>query len=110
MVTLLKKMNTTYPNTSSDKDLDFVRRLLKHIFTMTELEKCVTSIKPLNRAKLQFAKGTYLVHKILKCSFFLPINNLIFIPAIYQKRVDDDKKRMDNFRQHAIKIANELMN
>lgn len=52
-------MNAVYPKTSSDYDLEFLRRLLPAIFTKAELKNCasLTSLRQLNRPRLQFAKG-----------------------------------------------------
>lgn len=56
---MLKKMNTSYPKISSDFDGEFIRHLLKSIFSEEELNDCSksSSLRDLNRPKLKFAKG-----------------------------------------------------
>lgn len=59
LVQLLKKMNSVYPKTSSDFDLEFLRYVLREIFTKVELRNCASSssLRALNPSKLQVAKG-----------------------------------------------------
>lgn len=103
-------MNAVYPKTSSDFDLEFLRHSLRAIFTKGELRNCasLSSLKELNRGKLQFAKGdnnnfNLSCVKVLHY-FFL----LIIMIGIYQYRVGNDKKRFDAFRRFAIEIGEEI--
>lgn len=66
---MLKQMNVTYPSSTADFDKEFVRRLLASIFSKAELREYSvnSSLRYLNRPKLQLAKGTFhiFLHKIL---------------------------------------------
>lgn len=51
-------MNSTYPNTSSDFDEQFLTILLRAVFSKEDLKMSgqLSTIKNLNRAKLQLVK------------------------------------------------------
>lgn len=55
----LKKMNTTYPYTSSDFDGEFIHKIMKAVFTKKDLTECTKalSLRGLNRSKLKLVKG-----------------------------------------------------
>lgn len=59
VVNILKKMNMSYPKTSSDFDGEFLQHLLKSVFNEKELLECssASSLKKLNGPKLKLAKG-----------------------------------------------------
>lgn len=69
-VDFLKRMNSTYPKTTSDFDREFLWNLLKGVFTKDELKACgnASSLLGLKRDKLKLVKGTakfYMIGMIL---------------------------------------------
>lgn len=60
-VNVLKKMNDSYPTSTSDYDKLFLFDLSKEIFTKKELRACgkCRSLMKLNRVKLKFIKEIF---------------------------------------------------
>lgn len=112
-VDILKKMNSTYPTTSSDSDYYFLSRLLKQVFKTNELKESgqLSMIRNLKRNKLGLVKGDIrywldLIHLQLTNSYLI-----IFIADIFAVRAGDDEaglKRQKKFREIAIKIGQSL--
>lgn len=105
-IELLKRLNSTYPNTTTDFDRAFIAHLLKAVFTKYELKECgrSTSLRSLKRDKLQLAKGIVKLcindMNILYTRIKTFIRFYLFdYVAVYAVRVGGDKKRYDGFRQ-----------
>lgn len=107
---MLKKMNSTYPKTTSDFDREFLSHLLKEVFTKKDLKESgrLSMIRNLHRNKLQLAKGRVRVWFNLRSFYLQTFIQFFCILAIYGVRVGDDKKRRDSFRQITINIGQSL--
>lgn len=89
-VTVLKAMNSTYPNSSRDFDKDFLFHLLREVFTREELVDCAKSstLLKLNRPKLKFVKGTSKANFHIKIKWIssglVMIYNNIFCSCLWE--------------------------
>lgn len=108
LVETLKKMNSTYPQQTSDYDAEFIYNAMKPMFSRAELGGCLkfNSLHYLKKDFRSFLKGSITIF-IFEDNFILYfcLSDFSSILVLFMVRVGGDNTRLGTLREHIMHNA-----